>query len=78
MSDVLELRYQLSEAYAKLAHTERALEQAQKDLLVLRAQAAALRPALKDFYHECECCHDAIHAVNRRAYTALQMTENLP
>lgn len=77
MSDVLELRYQLSEAHAKLAHTERALEQARKDLLVLRAQVAALREALKDYYHECQCNHADIHAVNKRAYTALQMTENL-
>ena len=55
----------------------REVEGLRKDLLVLQAQAQALREALKDYYHECQCNHGDIHAVNKRAYTALQMTENL-
>lgn len=54
------------------------LDEVKKDRMALRAQATMLREALKDYYHECRCNQDDMHAVNKRAYTALQVTENLP
>lgn len=65
--------------YAKrISELCKELDVVKKDHMVLRAQATALREALKDYYHECRCNQDDMHPVRKRAYTALQMTENLP
>ena len=49
-----------------------------KDRSELRLQAVTLREALKGYYHECLCNRDEIRAANKRAYSALQMTDHLP
>lgn len=65
--------------YAKrISELCKELDEVKKDRMALRAQATLLREALKDYYHECRCNQDDMHAVNKRAYTALQATENLP
>jgi len=54
------------------------LDVVRKDRSELRLQAVTLREALKGYYHECLCNRDEIRAANKRAYSALQMTDHLP
>lgn len=54
------------------------LDVVRKDRAELRLQSVTLREALKGYYHECLCNRDEIRAANKRAYSALQMTDHLP
>jgi len=86
------LRTEVEQLRRDWAETQNALNQAayerdearaelsvvRKDRSELRLQAVTLREALKGYYHECLCNRDEIRAANKRAYSALQMTDHLP
>lgn len=47
----------------------------EKQLVAARADSEQLLVLLKAYYHECQCRHEAVDAVNMRAYAAIRKAD---